>query len=149
MLDFGFSKLAIIGAVALVVVGPEKLPGLARTAGRWWGKAQRALADIKGEINRSIALDELKELQNAVAAEAKEVERGFTAAADAVQQALSGSSPPSSDDELAPTYKHPNKNWRVRRGAMPEWYRQQHQVRRYAQSGAARVARFRPKHYRR
>ena len=54
MIDLGVSKLALIGAVALIVIGPEKLPGVARTIGTLIGKAQRYVADVKAEVNRPI-----------------------------------------------------------------------------------------------
>ena len=63
MIDFGFDKLALIGAVALIVIGPEKLPRVARTVGHMLGKAQRYVADVKAEVNRSIELDELKKMK--------------------------------------------------------------------------------------
>ena len=63
MIDFGFDKIALIGAVALIVIGPEKLPKLARTVGHMFGKAQRYVADVKAEVNRSIELDELKKMK--------------------------------------------------------------------------------------
>ena len=55
MLDIGVTKLAIIGGIALVVIGPERLPGLARTIGTLLGRAQRYVADVKAEVGRSIA----------------------------------------------------------------------------------------------
>jgi len=58
MLDFGFDKIALIGAVALIVIGPEKLPRVARTVGALIGKAQRYVADVKNEVNRSIELED-------------------------------------------------------------------------------------------
>ena len=63
MIEFGFDKLALIGAVALIVIGPEKLPKVARTIGHLVGKAQRYVADVKSEVNRSIELDELKKMK--------------------------------------------------------------------------------------
>ena len=66
MIDFGFDKLALIGAVALIVIGPEKLPRVARTVGTLLGKAQRYVADVKAEVNRSIELEELKKMKTAV-----------------------------------------------------------------------------------
>lgn len=53
MLDIGVTKLAIIGGIALVVIGPEKLPGLAKTAGTLLGRARRYVADVKSEVSRS------------------------------------------------------------------------------------------------
>jgi len=60
VLDLGISKIALIGVVALIVIGPEKLPRVARTVGALLGKAQRYVADVKAEVNRSMDLDELK-----------------------------------------------------------------------------------------
>ena len=54
MIDFGFDKIALIGAVALIVIGPERLPKVARTVGHFVGKAQRYVAEVKAEVNRSI-----------------------------------------------------------------------------------------------
>ena len=47
-------------------------------------------------------------------------------------------------EQPPPVYRHPKKNWRLKRGAMPQWYKQRHGIKAKAQSGAARVARFRP-----
>ncbi len=62
MFDIGFWELAIIGVVALVIVGPERLPGLARTAGLWVGKGRRMLADVKRDIDREIQSSEMADL---------------------------------------------------------------------------------------
>ncbi|WP_128000572.1 Sec-independent protein translocase protein TatB [Piscinibacter defluvii] len=157
MIDFGFDKLALIGAVALIVIGPEKLPRVARTVGHLLGKAQRYVADVKAEVNRSIELDELKKMKTQVEEAARDVEQSVssqihqtTAELDrSWQDATAGltDTSASSSDTLAtpvPEYKPPKKNWRVKRGAVPQWYKQRHGVRGKAQSGAARVARFRP-----
>ncbi len=60
MFDIGFWELAVIGVVALLVVGPERLPGLARTTGHWIGRARRFVSGVKADIDREIAADELK-----------------------------------------------------------------------------------------
>ncbi len=60
MFDIGFWELAVIGVVALLVVGPERLPGLARTTGLWVGRARRFVSSVKADIDREIAADELK-----------------------------------------------------------------------------------------
>src|SRR5678816_479239 len=75
MIDFGFDKLALIGAVALVVIGPEKLPRVARTVGTLLGKAQRYVADVKAEVNRSIELEELKKMKTEFEDAARNVEQ--------------------------------------------------------------------------
>jgi Tat protein translocase TatB subunit len=66
MIDIGLSKMALIGVVALIVIGPEKLPRVARTVGALLGKAQRYVADVKSEVNRSMELDELKKMKDTV-----------------------------------------------------------------------------------
>ena len=78
MIDFGFDKIALIGAVALIVIGPEKLPRVARTVGHFIGKAQRYVADVKAEVNRSIELDELKKMKGEFEDAARNVERSVS-----------------------------------------------------------------------
>src|SRR5881397_1798819 len=73
MIDFGFDKLALIGAVSLIVIGPEKLPRVARTIGHLVGKAQRYVADVKAEVNRSIELEELRKMKTQFEDAAQEV----------------------------------------------------------------------------
>jgi len=62
MFDIGFQELLLIGVVALLVVGPERLPRLARTAGLWIGKARRMVAQVKDEVERELHADELKQM---------------------------------------------------------------------------------------
>ena len=157
MLDLGISKMALIGAVALIVIGPEKLPRVARTVGTLLGKAQRYVSDVKAEVNRAMDLDELKKMKESVEEAGREVEKGLhSTKADfekdwsSVTAGLDGSSSTASDSAPAwqppaPEYRRPDKNWRLKRGATPQWYKARHGVRRQVQSGAARVARFRPK----
>jgi sec-independent protein translocase protein TatB len=155
MIDFGFDKIALIGAVALIVIGPEKLPRVARTVGHLLGKAQRYVADVKAEVNRSIELEELKKMKTQFEDAARNVEQSVSSelsqtAGDlqAAWQPPDESLPPNSGQHdgftPVPQYRHPKKNWRLKRGAMPQWYKQRHGIRGKAQSGAARVARFRP-----
>ena len=157
MIDFGFDKIALIGAVALIVIGPEKLPRVARTVGHFIGKAQRYVADVKAEVNRSIELDELKKMKTEFEDAARNVEQTVSNEIHQTKSELDNSwaglgdpQPPgeSLHDGLRPPpeYKHPKKHWRAKRSAVPQWYKQRHGVRAKAQSGAARVARFRPPH---
>lgn len=74
MLDIAFSEMLVIGVVALVVIGPEKLPKVARTAGILLGRAQKYVTDIKSDINRQIQFEELKALQEQMASQAKSLE---------------------------------------------------------------------------
>jgi sec-independent protein translocase protein TatB len=145
MLDLGLSKLAVIGVLALIVVGPEKLPRVARTVGTLLGKAQRYMNEVKAEVNRSIALDDLRQAQAEIQAGVAEVEKTLVTTADEMRQAFTAD---SSAETSAPSYHHPGKNWRLKRSVRPTWYKAQTGTRRYVQSGSARVARFRPKNYR-
>ncbi|MDO8278729.1 MAG: Sec-independent protein translocase protein TatB [Burkholderiaceae bacterium] len=148
MIDLGISKIALIGAVALIVIGPEKLPRVARTVGALLGKAQRYVADVKAEVNRSMELDELRKMKDTVETAARDVEGTIqTGTADFEKQwaettGLAGSE--SMSTPAYPEYKRPKKNWRLKQGAMPQWYKARAGVRTKALSGAARVARFRP-----
>jgi len=63
MFDLGFSELVVIAIVLLIVVGPERLPGVARTAGHLFGRMQRYITDVKADIRREMQLDDLKKLQ--------------------------------------------------------------------------------------
>ncbi len=152
MIDLGVSKIALIGAVALIVIGPEKLPRVARTVGTLLGKAQRYVADVKQEVNRSMELDELKKMKDTVEGAARDVESSIQTSASDFEKSWSevtGGDASTATDELPgmvvfPEYKHPKKNWRLKTGATPQWYKARSGVRTKAQSGAARVARFRP-----
>ena len=66
MFDLGFSELLLIGLVALIVIGPEKLPRMARTVGHLTGRLQRYVADVKADINREIELDELRKMRDSM-----------------------------------------------------------------------------------
>ena len=81
MIDLGVSKMALIGAVALIVIGPEKLPKVARTIGTLLGKAQRYVADVKAEVNRSMELDELKKMKDTVENAARDVQSSIQTSA--------------------------------------------------------------------
>jgi len=163
MIDLGISKLALIGAVALVVIGPEKLPRVARTVGALLGKAQRYVAEVKAEVNRTMDLEELKKMKESVEGAARDVESSFQKEATDFEKSWSeatsgldaypsdGIESPSSEalaslgHGVQSSYRHPKKNWRLKQGSMPKWYKMRHGVRTRVLSGAARVARYRPK----
>ncbi|MEJ8846511.1 Sec-independent protein translocase protein TatB [Variovorax rhizosphaerae] len=147
MLDLGIEKMALIGVVALIVIGPEKLPRVARTVGTLLGKAQRYVNDVKQEVNRSMELDELRKMKSTVEDAAREVEHSIHSEANAIEKSFKDIESESASSEVTPVfpeYKHPRKNWRLKQGATPQWYKSRNGVRTKALSGAARVARFRP-----
>ena len=157
MIDLGIEKMMVIGAVALIVIGPEKLPRVARTVGTLLGKAQRYVADVKAEVNRSMELEELKKMKETVETAARDVESSIHGGVNEMQSELnratsldsptaSAALPDSGSDLFAiyPEYRHPKKKWRIKQGATPNWYKARNGIRTKALSGAARVARYRP-----
>ena len=96
MFDIGISEIMVIAVVALIVLGPEKLPKTARTLGHLFGRLQRYVADVKSDINRELQLEELKKLQAEVKTAATSFESSVSAAS-----LQPGASPPM------------NMNWRV------------------------------------
>jgi sec-independent protein translocase protein TatB len=125
------------------------------------GKAQRYVADVKAEVNRSIELEELAKMKSQFEDAARDVHQTVaTEMSDASQSALQtinealGTSAGLHGETTIhtpggamspPAYRAPKKNWRLKRSAVPQWYKQRAGVRMHAQSGAARVARFRPR----
>ena len=81
MFDFGFSELVLIGVVALIVIGPERLPKAARTMGHLFGRLQRYVNDVKSDIGREIELDELRKLQKEVQSAAQDLKSSVETAA--------------------------------------------------------------------
>jgi sec-independent protein translocase protein TatB len=94
MFDIGFSELLVIGLVALIVIGPQKLPRVARTAGHLLGRLQRYVADVKADINREIELEELRKMrdsmQNAASEMQTAVDSELTKTAEELNQAVAG-----------------------------------------------------------
>ena len=80
MFDFGFSEMVVVAVVGLIVLGPERLPKVARQAGQWLGKLQRYVADVKSDINRQMELDELRKLQSEVTGAARDLKSSLESA---------------------------------------------------------------------
>ncbi|RDK09032.1 Sec-independent protein translocase protein TatB [Cupriavidus lacunae] len=160
MIDLGISKLALIGAVALIVIGPERLPKVARTVGALVGRAQRYINDVKAEVSREVELEELRKMRTEFEDAARDVERTIHKEVSEQTQALNealggaettgaGSSTDASGGfvpswDAAHKAHNGRKSWRVKQGARPLWFKRQHNVRVWVQSGAARVKRHRP-----
>lgn len=81
MLGIDFPELVVIAVVALIVIGPEHLPKVARTLGHLWGRAQRYVNGVKADISRDMALDELRQLQQKTQQEVAGVQQSMTQAA--------------------------------------------------------------------
>ncbi len=161
MFDLGLSKLAVIGVVALVVIGPERLPRVARTVGTLLGRAQRYLADVKAEVNREMQIDELKSMRDHVKSAAssfesavhdnlRQTESDLNSAFETspVTAALPASSsvmtPIVAPEPITPAKRNKwKRNVVVRQSGTPLWFRSANRKRTRVQSGAARVARYR------
>ena len=81
MFDIGFSEIVVIAVVALIVIGPERLPKAARTLGHLFGRLQRYVNEVKTDISREMELDELRKLQQQVQSAARDIETGVTSVA--------------------------------------------------------------------
>src|SRR5262249_3021391 len=80
MFDVGFSEIVVISVVARIVIGPERLPKVARTLGHMFGRLQRYVNEVKADINREMELDELRKLQTEVQTAARDIEPSVTSA---------------------------------------------------------------------
>jgi len=112
MLDFSIGELGLIGAVALVVLGPERLPRVARTVGAWVGKAQRYVNQVKADINREIELSELKRLQDEARSAALGVESSVRDAVGGLESSL-GAAAASESSAATPAPYEPVSSWRT------------------------------------
>ena len=150
MIDLGLSKIMLIGVVALIVIGPEKLPKVARIVGMLLGKAQRYVSDVKAEVGRSMDLDELKKMKETMEGAARDVESSIQTNTSDFEKSwaeatdMAASSASGHPLQVFPEYRHPKKKWRIKQGATPNWYKARTGTRTKALSGAARVARYRP-----
>jgi len=153
MIDLGLSKIAIIGVVALIVIGPEKLPKVARMAGSLYGRAQRYLHEVKSEVSREIELDELRNLKKEVEDTANsirnDVQSTFQSTVDDVESAWrdlpSSTTPTATMSDLERKARDFRRKKLVRNSAIPGWYKQRNGGKSHIMSGAARVKKFRPR----
>lgn len=86
MFDFSFPELMVVMVVALIVIGPERLPKVARTLGHLWGRAQRYINTVKSDIERDMNIEEIRKVQQSVQAEASAVEQSVKQATEAAAQ---------------------------------------------------------------
>ena len=105
MFDIGFSELMVIAVVALVVIGPERLPKVARTAGHLMGRLQRYVNDVKSDINREMELEELRKFKNEFEQTAQSVQAdvsaGFSKTEEMLNSIASDFSPHSETEKPA------------------------------------------------
>lgn len=100
MFDIGFSEMMVLAVVALVVLGPERLPKVSKQVGQWMGKMRRYVDDVKSDINRQMELSELRTLQSQVTDAARDLQSSVNEVVSStqsqfneIQQSLEGSSP--------------------------------------------------------
>lgn len=86
MFDFSLAELMVVMVVALIVIGPERLPKVARTLGHLYGRAQRYVNGVKADIARDMAIDEYKQMQQKIQAEAAALQQSVQQAGQAVDQ---------------------------------------------------------------
>jgi sec-independent protein translocase protein TatB len=152
MIDLGVSKLALIAVVALVVIGPERLPKVARMAGNLFGRAQRYMAEVKSEVSRQMDVEEFKKIREDSVAAFKDVENSIQST---VQEASANLSDQADVHEnnftrlslnekevLQKSIRQGRQSWGVRRAARPVWFKRSTGTRTRVQSGAARMKRF-------
>jgi sec-independent protein translocase protein TatB len=159
MIDLGLTKLAIIGAVALVVIGPEKLPKVARMAGTLYGRAQRYLHEVKSEVSREIEMEELRNLHKDIQDSAhsfksevetfkSEVENTVSTHMNEVESAWRGDTAvmptTASTDDIERKARDFRRKKLAKTSSVPAWYKNRQGTRQHVLSGAARVRKFRP-----
>ena len=101
MFDIGFSELMVIGLVALIVIGPERLPRVARTIGHLTGRLQRYVADVKADINREVELDELRKMKESVQQTASGFENSVQGVLDKTESELNAAANPETVAETS------------------------------------------------
>ncbi len=173
MIDIGFSKIALISVVALVVLGPERLPMVARTVGNLFGRAQRYMNEVKQEVSRQMEQEELRKmkqeatdafnaakndfqgLNEAVSSQISEVNQTIGNYSNELNSTLNDTTRYDSPESIgidtsASIYNKYKSNlrqgrntWRNKKGAIPIWFKQSTGIKTRVQSGSARVKRFR------
>ena len=102
MFDVGFSEIVVIAIVALIVIGPERLPKVARTLGHLFGRMQRYVNDVKADISREMELDELRKLQASVQDAARSIEQSVTQEISTTEAQLNSIAASATDAAPAP-----------------------------------------------
>ncbi len=148
MFDLGLAKLALIGVVALIVLGPQRLPRVARTAGTLLGRAQRYISEVKAEVSRELEVEELRKMHAQFEQAAQQGEQSFY---DAVHLSPEKS---ATVDSTLPSIRRPatlpkRSNWRIKQSVLPVWYKRTARKRVHVQSAAARMVRYKPANLRR
>ena len=102
MFDIGFSELLVIGVVALIVIGPERLPRVARTIGHLMGRMQRYVADVKADIDREVELEELRKMRDSVQQAASNIESSVQSELNKAETELNQAAKTAAGEEVTP-----------------------------------------------
>ena len=102
MFDIGFSELLVIGVVALIVIGPERLPRVARTIGHLMGRMQRYVADVKADIDREVELEELRKMRDSVQQAATSIESSVQSELNKAETELNQAAKTAAGEEATP-----------------------------------------------
>jgi sec-independent protein translocase protein TatB len=97
MFDIGFSEMVIIAVLALVVIGPERLPRVARTVGHLLGRLQRYVSDVKADIGREMELEELRKMKDSVQQTASDIENSVQSELGKTESELNAAANPAAD----------------------------------------------------
>jgi len=103
MFDIGFSELMVIALVALIVIGPERLPRVARTLGHLAGRLQRYVSDVKADINREVELDELRKMRDSVQEAASGIESSVQSELNKTESELNAAAEGKAEAEVSPS----------------------------------------------
>ncbi len=109
MFDIGFSELVVIGLVALIVIGPERLPRVARTLGHLAGRLQRYVADVKADINREVELEELRKMRDSVQQAASGIETSVQSELNKAESEINAAAATTADPAATDSVKLPEK----------------------------------------
>jgi len=140
MLDIGISKILIIGAVALIVIGPQQLPSTAKAIGILWGRLNRYINKLKQEVNTHVNLEELHNLSQQAIQSGNEISQSISENLNFNADNLTQN---NEDDEYFPRIRNGRYSWRLKQHSMPIWYKRSHKIKLQLQNGASRMKRFR------
>ncbi len=154
MIDIGLSKIIIISVVALVVIGPERLPAAAKALGILWSRFQHYIFKLKQEVNQHISLEEISHLKAQALEATHSIQIDLQNVHNQASQTFSDlhTSLHNVEDSniyntdkyyYQPKFCNGRYSWRLKRLNMPLWYKHKNSVRNRVQSGSARMRRFR------
>jgi Tat protein translocase TatB subunit len=149
MLDFGLTKICIIAAVALIVIGPEKLPATAKTLGILWARVQNYMFKLKQEVHQHIDLSEIKKIQQNALGVGQSIQNSIhNFQYDMREEAINSNlnidtiNDAYHSIQYIPKSIHGRYSWRIKQCNTPVWYKHKNKQRMRIQNGAARMQRF-------